>query len=307
MTAVSLRIPNPCGITIVHSVHRLRRSFAAQPPNDKLNGKDSSLREASMPTREGEPTRFHGQPRGLHQPHRIAYHRIAGNAVRGAIPDDLGQAENRRGGPAEEQRPYRDGTRWAPAMQRCGYRRCNPHRRTANLWRGVLFRRCIRWLRKSWRLTPVRVVRLSFGLACLLLVAAQQGDYLSSELPHALQGPCRHVQDLVKKPAHDRKKLEHALQTLSGVPIARSAGSQFLNAFAQDSQSRVNFATFTLFGDDAENFPHILERFEMVAPVSEDVNDPYDAPALQFAQAGAHIRARHRKRLGDFVGRDRFG
>src|SRR5439155_10922028 len=68
----------------------------------------------------------------------------------------------------------------------------------------------------------------------------------------------------------------------------------------------IDFALFSLSGDNPKHFEHIFHRFEMIPPIAQDVNDPDNSPILQFAQTIADIRAGDSKGLSDFVGRQRF-
>ncbi len=80
---------------------------------------------------------------------------------------------------------------------------------------------------------------------------------------------------------------------------------RFFDAFGEHAEGGVDFAAFALFGDDAENFDYVFDGFKMVAAIAEDVDDADDAPALQFAEAGADVGAGDGQGGGDFVGGQR--
>jgi len=58
---------------------------------------------------------------------------------------------------------------------------------------------------------------------------------------------------------------------------------------------------------DAEHFPDVLHALEVIALVAQDVDEPDDAPALQFLEAGTDVGASHLKRLDDVVSVERLG
>src|SRR6266702_2868719 len=136
---------------------------------------------------------------------------------------------------------------------------------------------------------------------------SQQRNHLPPELHHTFQRPGRHPDNLFEQPGHRRQKLQHALQPLARVRIASCVRFHLLHALRQHIQRRVDFPPLSFLGNDPENLPHVLDRFEVVAPVAQHVHHAHDPPALQLAQARAHVRARHRQGCGNLIRRHRSG
>src|SRR5216684_7908261 len=138
---------------------------------------------------------------------------------------------------------------------------------------------------------------------CLL---PQQRNHFPPQLHHALQRPRRHPDNLLEQSRHRRQKFQHALQPFPRVRIALLVGLNLAHALRQHVQRRVDLPPLSLLRNDPENLPHIFDRLKMVAPVPQHVYHAHDPPPLQLAQAGAHVRARHRQRRGDLIRRQRL-
>ena len=78
------------------------------------------------------------------------------------------------------------------------------------------------------------------------------------------------------------------------------------NAFGQHRHGRVDFAAFALVQHDAKHFPDVMHGLEVVALITQDVNQLHDSPALQLFDAGADIGSGHVERFGDFLRMKRF-
>src|SRR5713226_281165 len=141
--------------------------------------------------------------------------------------------------------------------------------------------------------------------SCLLLLRPKKRNHLPAQLHYALQRSRRHPDNFFEQSRHRRQKLQHALQPLPRVGIALRVGLDLAHAFRQHTQRRINLPPLALLRNNPENFPHVLDRFEMVAPVPKHVHHAHDSPSLQLSQARAHVRTRHRQRLGNLVGRQR--
>src|SRR5208282_2553149 len=118
------------------------------------------------------------------------------------------------------------------------------------------------------------------GSANLFLFTSKQRNHFAAQLPYALQGAGWHAQNFLKESGHRGQELQHALEALSGIGILWRVGLEFVHAFAEDAQGRVDLPAFSFLGDRPENFPDVLERLEVVAAVSENVHNAHDAPAL---------------------------
>ena len=75
---------------------------------------------------------------------------------------------------------------------------------------------------------------------------------------------------------------------------------QFTYTLLQDAEGGIDLAALPFLGDNAEDFPDVFHGFEVISPIPEHVDDPHDAPTLQFAQAGADVRTRYGERGRDF-------
>ena len=72
--------------------------------------------------------------------------------------------------------------------------------------------------------------------------------------------------------------------------------------FAQHFNRRRNLAALALTDDAAHQLPDLFRSFEMVAPVTPEVHQLDQAPALELANAVAHIGARNVQRVGNLFG-----
>jgi hypothetical protein len=76
----------------------------------------------------------------------------------------------------------------------------------------------------------------------------------------------------------------------------------FSNAFPEHVQSGINFALFTFVQNDAKHFPDVFQGLEMVAFVTEDMDEPDDSPTLEFLEAGRDVGAGNSESFGDVFG-----
>src|SRR5579864_7631986 len=107
---------------------------------------------------------------------------------------------------------------------------------------------------------------LSFFRSCssrLLLLCPQQCNHLPSQFHHPLQRSHRHPQNLLKQSGHRRQKFQHALQPLARVRITLGTALQFLHAFRQHPQRRINLPPLPLLGHNPENLPDVLDRLKV--------------------------------------------
>src|SRR5712691_11077342 len=126
--------------------------------------------------------------------------------------------------------------------------------------------------------------------------------HLATHFHESLQRARRHAQDLFVEAAHGSKELEHGFQALARVGVTPAVAADLGNTFLKNAKRRINFAALALFGDGAENLPDVLERFEVITAVAQNVDDADDAPSLELAQAVADIGAGHGERFGAFLG-----
>src|SRR6267378_2459908 len=146
----------------------------------------------------------------------------------------------------------------------------------------------------------------TFQLSTSSRLFPQQRNHFPPQLHHALQRARRHADDFLEQPRHRRQKFQHALQPFPRVRIALRVGLNLAHALRQHVQRRVDLPPLSLLRTDPENLPHIFNRLKMVAPVPQHVYHAHDPPPLQLAQAGAHVRARHRQRRGNLIRRQRL-
>src|SRR5713226_5649799 len=148
--------------------------------------------------------------------------------------------------------------------------------------------------------------RSTLKLSTINRLFPQKRNHLPAQLHHALQRPRRHPDNLLEQSRHRRQKLQHALQPFPRVRIALRIRLDLPHAFRQYIQRRIDLPPLPLFRNDPENIPHVLDRFEVIAPVPQHVYHTHDPPPLQLAQAGTHVRTRHRQRLRNLIRRHRF-
>src|SRR5215472_148469 len=142
----------------------------------------------------------------------------------------------------------------------------------------------------------------------LFLIVAEQSNHLAAQLDDTFQRACRHAHHFFKQAGHRGQELQHVGDPLARVGVALRICFDLLHAFVEHAQRGIDFAALSLFGNDPEDFPNVLDGLEVVAAVSQDMHDADYAPALELAQAGAHIGARDGKRLGNvFRGQGRRG
>src|SRR5260370_16355734 len=119
---------------------------------------------------------------------------------------------------------------------------------------------------------------------CLLFLRTQQSNHLPAQLYHALQRAGRHAQNLLKQARHRRQKFQHAFQPLAGVRVALRAGLQLLHALGEHAQRGINLAALSLFGNNAENFPNVLDELEMPPPPPHHAHPPPHPPPFPSPQ-----------------------
>src|SRR5712692_4753626 len=151
-------------------------------------------------------------------------------------------------------------------------------------------------------LAPVPPSRLAENLSQL---SAYLAAYLATHFHESLQRARGHAQNLFVEAAHGTQELEHVFQALARIGVALAVAAELGNTFLKNAKRRINFAALTLFGDGAEDLPDVLEGFEVIAAVTQNVDDADNAPSLELAQAVADVGAGHGERLGDFLGMER--
>src|SRR5712691_7699363 len=147
-------------------------------------------------------------------------------------------------------------------------------------------------------LSPVPPSGLAKNLARLFA-------YLATHFHESLQRARGHAQNLFVEAAHGTQELEHGFQALAGVGVAPAVAADLGNTFLKNAKRGINFTSLTLFGDGAEDLPDVLEGFEVIAAVAQNVDDANNAPSLELAEAVADIGAGHGERFGDFLGMER--
>src|SRR5580704_7999500 len=136
--------------------------------------------------------------------------------------------------------------------------------------------------------------------------AVKQRFHFSAKPGHPAESGRGQVHNLLEQAGGGGEKFEHLLEPLPAVGAARIRLFQFIDAFLQNAQGGIDFAAFPLLGDDPEDLPDVLDGLEMITAVAENVYHADDAPALEFAQAGAHVGASDRQSGGDVLGMQRF-
>src|SRR5713226_4917073 len=149
---------------------------------------------------------------------------------------------------------------------------------------------------------PVPPSRLAENLSQL---SAYLAAYLATHFHESLQRARGHAQNLFVEAAHGSQELEHGFQALPCVGVALAVAADLGNTFLKDAKRGINFAALALFGDGAEDLPDVLEGFEVIAAVTQNVDDADNAPSLELAQAVADIGAGNGERFGDFLGMER--
>src|SRR3989449_10334946 len=140
-------------------------------------------------------------------------------------------------------------------------------------------------------LSPVPPLRLSEKLL-----------HLATHFHESLQRARRHAQNLFVEAAHGTQELEHGFQSLARIGVALAVAADFGNTFLKNAKRGINFAALALFGHGPEDLPDVLEGFEVIAAVAQNVDDADNAPSLELAQAVADVGACHGERFGDFLG-----
>ena len=69
----------------------------------------------------------------------------------------------------------------------------------------------------------------------------------------------------------------------------------------------IHLAPFALGHDDAKRLHDVLERFEAIATVADDVDTANDAPGDQLAEARRDVRPAHVEELADLFRVERRG
>src|SRR5260370_8502427 len=139
-------------------------------------------------------------------------------------------------------------------------------------------------------LSPVPPLRLAKNLANL---ATHFHEYLQRARGHA--------QNLFVEAAHGTQELEHGFQALARVGIALAVSADLGNTFLKNAKRGINFAALALFGDGPENLPDVLEGFEVIAAVAQNVDDAHDPPSLEPPQPVPDLGAGNRLPFGDFL------
>src|SRR2546426_3706822 len=146
---------------------------------------------------------------------------------------------------------------------------------------------------------PVPPSRLAENLAHLPVYL---GAYQAAHLHQTFQRARGHAQNLFVEAAHGTQELEHGFQALARIGVALAVAADFGNTFLKNAKRGINFAALALFGDGPEDLPDVLEGFEVIAAVAQNVDDANNAPSLELAQAVADVGACHGERFGDFLG-----
>src|ERR1051326_9048766 len=123
-----------------------------------------------------------------------------------------------------------------------------------------------------------------------------------AELREFQSGRRRQLLQLFVGIRRDFEKIHEIAEPIARVRVRRFRFAGFLDAIAEDAQGRLDLPLFSLAGDDAEHGENILERFEMVAAIAEDVDYADDAPILQFAQACADVGAGDAEGFRELIG-----
>src|SRR5712692_7641752 len=123
---------------------------------------------------------------------------------------------------------------------------------------------------------PVPPSRLAENLA-------HRSAYLATHFHESLHRARRHAQNLFVEAAHGAQELEHGFQALACVGVALAVAADLGNTFLKDAKRGINFAALALFGDGPENLPDVLEGFEVIAAVAQNVDDADNAPSLELA------------------------
>src|SRR6266567_54528 len=296
----------------------LLRNSAAPPPTGTLCAKPPSSRESSKSTPAAFPTRSRPPAPPPRPPRRTGFRRSAADASPSSNRRATFPAATPRVDPAEAPAPFLAAPNTAPATAQIACKTGTPRPRTTTRARAVPSHLCIHSPAKSspplLPFSPFSVNSVfsvlnlfprtfHFQLSTSSRLFPQQRNHFAPELHHTFQRPGRHPDNLFEQPRHRRQKLQHALQPLARVRIASRVRFHLLHALRQHIQRRVDFPPLPLLGNDPENLPHVLDRLEVVAPVAQHVHHAHDPPALQLAQARAHVRARHRQRRGNLIRR----
>src|SRR6266581_1021162 len=126
--------------------------------------------------------------------------------------------------------------------------------------------------------------------------------HLATHFHESLQRARGHAQNLFVEAAHGAQELEHGFQALARIGVALAVAADLGNTFLKNAKRGINLAALALFGDGPEDLPDVLEGFEVIAAVAQNVDDANNAPSLELAEAVADVGAGHGERFGDFLG-----
>lgn len=97
------------------------------------------------------------------------------------------------------------------------------------------------------------------------------------------------------------EELQGGFHAVAGFPGRVVVVAAFEHAVAQCGQGGIEFAAFAFFHDDERDVPDVLLGVELVAAVTEHVDDLHQSPGLQLLQTRTDIGTRHPQGLGDFL------
>src|SRR6266496_392596 len=132
---------------------------------------------------------------------------------------------------------------------------------------------------------------------------SQQAQGFVTRLRQFEQGRGRQFFQLEVGGFSELKKLQQIGQSFPSVAIGRFRFTSLSNASLQDLKGGIDFALFSLVGDDPEHVENVFHRLEMIAPVTENMNDAHNAPVLQFVEAIADVGASDAESGGDLLRR----
>ena len=118
------------------------------------------------------------------------------------------------------------------------------------------------------------------------------------------------LEESLRQAVHQRQEgqqIVHAVGALTGDRFLRQAAErlrrQLLAAAAQHADDRIDLAALALGGHHREHFPHVAERFVIVAALAALVHAADEAPLNQLAQVHADVAARNGQPGHDVVHR----
>jgi hypothetical protein len=126
------------------------------------------------------------------------------------------------------------------------------------------------------------------SLVCRFCFAEHQVQF-SAQPGDPFQPGWRQAYKLFKQSRGRGQEFEHLFESLARVRAGGTGTLQFANALFKHAQRRVNLAPLPLFGNNPKYFPDVLQRFEVIAAISESVHYAYDSPTLELAKAGADV------------------